>query len=340
MTTSCTHCGARLSRDTATSRCPACQTRTDASLLASLSEFSAMAPAPRPAPPDEGSGLIDLKAMRAAFGTRPISAPMPSFAGLSPAVAAAPPPRPVTRPHQAVPGSQLPLYGIVVALTLTLAGLAAHVVTRAAPPAPPTVHTELPAIVVAPAPTPAPEPEPTPAPALTPEPAPAPEPEPAAPPARRRVSKPSTSTPVARPAPAPVVAPTAKPTPAELDDSVDCLLGRKQCGRPRSEPAPTPAPTVAPASDLPAMLEQTDISALTGAGRAAASDACGDLAKGGERIKVRVAIAGPSGSITGTTIVDDAGNPQLAACAAQQVGKLAVRKVQKPQIGAVLTLKF
>jgi hypothetical protein len=131
-----------------------------------------------------------------------------------------------------------------------------------------------------------------------------------------------------------------KPTPVEPDDSVDCLLGRKQCGGPRREPE-APEVAVAPVgSELPAMLEQADISALTSAGRAAALEACGGMSRGGERVKLRLSIAGPSGSITGTTVVDDAGNAQLAACAAQEVGRLPVKKVQKPQIGAMLTLKF
>ena len=71
-----------------------------------------------------------------------------------------------------------------------------------------------------------------------------------------------------------------------------------------------------------------------------ASDACGGLVRGGERVKLRVSIAGPSGSITSTAVVDDADNPQLAACAAQEVARLPVKKVQKAQIGAMLTLKF
>lgn len=335
MTIPCMECGARFDGTSRTSRCPSCRgpTRDGAPGMFSRSSLAVATSAQ-----GEGSGLIDLRAMRAGLDA-PHALGGPRLGGLAPASPALPP-RPTTRSHSTLPASQLPLYSLVVALMLGLATLSAHVLTR--PPAPQLpVRVELPALVAA-----APRVEDR-APVATmaesvAEPVVAVQPVLAA-----ETRKPA---PARRPAklvpePTPVVAATEKPAtaskPVAPDDSVDCLLGRKDCGRPRSEPAVSPEPAApAPAGELPAMLEQSDISALTGAGRSAASDACGGLVRGGERVKLRLSIAGPSGSITSTAVVDDAGNPQLAACAAQEVARLPVKKVQKPQIGAMLTLKF
>lgn len=335
MTISCMQCGARLDGASVNLRCPRCGSARDGS--SRMLSRSSLASA------GEGSGLIDLRAMQAGLAGRELAAVVPVLGGLAPTLPVAPP-RPTTRSQARLPASQLPLYSVIVALTLGLATLAAHVLTR--PSAPPPVRVELPAIVAA-----------APIVAAAEEVEAAPEPEPAV----EAVSEAAEEVEVAKPGkpgkpgksvkpvvkvvkPTPEVTPEVtvkpKPTPVEPDDSVDCLLGRKQCGGPRREPE-APEVAVAPVgSELPAMLEQADISALTSAGRAAALEACGGMSRGGERVKLRLSIAGPSGSITGTTVVDDAGNAQLAACAAQEVGRLPVKKVQKPQIGAMLTLKF
>lgn len=333
MTISCMQCGVRLEAASANLRCPRCGSARDG-----FSRLSMRAPL---GGAGEGSGLIDLRMMQAGLGGRELAVPV--LGGLTPAAAVSPvaPQRPTTRSHAQLPASQLPLYSLIVALTLGLATLSTYVLTR--PSAPPPVRVELPAIVAA-----APiveaaakevEPEPVVEPAVEEEPvkeAPVEVVKPVKP-GTKSVVKVKPTPEVVKETPSEVV--KAKP-PVEPDDSVDCLLGRKQCGGKSPEPE-VPVVAVAPAgSELPAMLEQSDISALTSAGRAAAADACGAMTRGGERVKLRVSIAGPSGSITGTTVVDDAGNPQLATCAAQEVGRLAVKKVQKPQIGAMLTLKF
>lgn len=333
MTISCMQCGVRLDGASVNLRCLRCGSARDGS--SRMLSRSSLASA------GEGSGLIDLRAMQAGLAGRELAAVVPVLGGLAPTLPVAPP-RPTTRSQARLPASQLPLYSVIVALTLGLATLAAHVLTR--PSAPPPVRVELPAIVAA-----------APIVAAAEEVEAAPEPEPAveavseAPEEVAKPEKPGKPgkpgkpvVKVVKPTPevTPEVAVKPKPTPVEPDDSVDCLLGRKQCGGPRREPE-APEVAVAPVgSELPAMLEQSDISALTSAGRAAALEACGGMSRGGERVKLRLSIAGPSGSITGTTVVDDAGNAQLAACAAQEVGRLPVKKVQKPQIGAMLTLKF
>lgn len=333
MTISCMQCGVRLDGASVNLRCLRCGSARDGS--SRMLSRSSLASA------GEGSGLIDLRAMQAGLAGRELAAVVPVLGGLAPTLPVTPP-RPTTRSQARLPASQLPLYSVIVALTLGLATLAAHVLTR--PSAPPPVRVELPAIVAA-----------APIVAAAEEVEAAPEPEPAveavseAPEEVAKPEKPGKPgksvkpvVKVVKPTPevTPEVAVKPKPTPVEPDDSVDCLLGRKQCGGPRREPE-APEVAVAPVgSELPAMLEQSDISALTSAGRAAALEACGGMSRGGERVKLRLSIAGPSGSITGTTVVDDAGNAQLAACAAQEVGRLPVKKVQKPQIGAMLTLKF
>lgn len=337
MTIQCMHCGARFHGQAANSRCPSCRgPARDGALRTGLRGD------------DEGSGLIDLRAMRAGLAGRElasasVSASVPVLGGLSPGLPVTPmtpPARPITRSNATLPASQVPLYSLVVALTLGLATLAAHVLTRPGPLPPQVVRTVIAAAPVVAAEAEA-EPEPEPEAVAEAEPV-VPEVVPGAT-AQRRVK------PVGKVAPVKVTEPVKVNEPVKVtepvkatepDDSVDCLLGRKQCGKPREEVKPAEPVTPAPEAGLPAMLEQSDISAITGAGRSAASNACGELVKGGERVKLRLSIAGPSGSITSATVVDDAGNPQLAACAAQEVGRLAVKKVQKAQIGAMVTLKF
>lgn len=121
--------------------------------------------------------------------------------------------------------------------------------------------------------------------------------------------------------------------------SVACLLDRAKC------PPPEPVAAVVPAlaseeSLLPERLELADINDGTRQARAAAVGRCRELARGGEVVRIKLSIAGPSGSVLSARPEDDAGNPQLAACCAEELAGASFKRVRKPQIGAVTTIKF
>lgn len=121
--------------------------------------------------------------------------------------------------------------------------------------------------------------------------------------------------------------------------SVECLLDRAKC--PPSEPPPSAQPVVASEESLlPERLDLADISDGTRAARAAAVGRCKALARGGEVVKIKLSIAGPSGSVLRASPEDDAGNPRLAACCAEELAAASFKRVRKPQIGAVTTIKF
>lgn len=121
--------------------------------------------------------------------------------------------------------------------------------------------------------------------------------------------------------------------------SVECLLDRAKC--PPSAPAPAPVPVLATEEGLlPERLELADINDGTRSARAAAVGRCHKLARGGEVVRIKLSIAGPSGSVLSASPEDDAGNPQLAACCAEELAGASFKRVRKPQIGAVATIKF
>lgn len=303
-------------------------------------------------PGGEASGLIDVRTLGAVlasdapvFGSvRPVpTVELPQFGGLSltaavqPAVQRAP-----SGPHAALPRSQGPMYALLGALSLAVLGLTGYVVASPPPPGQAIVQ-----VVPIAAPQvddePGPEPEPAERPIVD-EPA-AIEPEKAAPekarPGKPRPGKAKPTSPQEPPlaavTPTPEPRSTAKPEP---EYGVDCLLGKAACGeRPKPEPEPERS-AAPPTSDLPAKLEQADISAGTSAARAAAASACAKLAKGGEKVQIKLSIAGPSGTVIAASPTEDAGNPPLAACCAGELKAASFRKVQKQQMGTVVTVKF
>lgn len=335
MNTTCTRCGATLRPGRTPAQCEHCYPRFHHAATAG----------------GEDSGLIDIRALPGALGSpvRPIT-PIPGLGGLTrPDLSAAP--RPVAHtPAPIVRPSQTPLHVLLGVLVFGVVGLAGAVVHSATRNPDPTVRF----IDV-----------------------PADEPRPAAiaDPPDEVATKPSTSTistisgpgpaetadaakktgpkKPSRPRPGPdqpeitkqVTKPVAKPEPVAAPqpderESVACLLAGK-CGNkpaPTGNTSPTPAPTVG--SDLPAKLEPADISDGTRAAKAAATSRCSALAKGGETVKIKLSIAGPTGVVLSTSPEQDAGNPSLASCCATELRAAQFRAVQKPQMGAVVTLKF
>lgn len=288
---------------------------------------------------DEASGLIDVR--KIAVTPRPPSQPRLGNLLIAPVVAAAPTPAPPRRPARA---SQAPLYAMIGLLTFGVVGLAAASLRTPAEPARSTV------LVVAAAPEhphdvadepPAPR-EPEPEPVARPS-------EPTTPPATSIVKEPrkprrtdATDRPAKpdKPAPAPETKPPAPATPAasEDPDEVRCLLEPARCKKP--EAAPEPPPSTPSKPSLPETLSLADMSEGMSAGKAAASAACRSLARGGEVVRLRISIEGPTGAVLKAEPEADGGNPELARCCADALKKTTFRPVQKPQIGAATTLKF
>ena len=344
MMTSCQQCGSAIPDGRGTSRCPACRrgftgARDEHSVLFSLADFAAAtgpelpraAAAPQRSRSDEGSGLIDIRAMQAALGGRAEPAP-PRFDTPAPALSVAPPP---TLGHPAAPAvpSQMPLYGLVAALMFALASLTAFVLSEPSAPPPSPRHT-IPAPVVL---VEAEKTEKIEAPETI-----------EAPTAVEPVAKVAPSRPRPSHRPAPVAKPqaeVAKPQtpgkPATSDeDTMKCLLGSGACKVDRPAEPPRPSVAAPVASDLPERLSDTDITAGTGPAKARATGSCARLAKPGERVKIKLSIAGPTGTVLRATAEDDGGNPALAACCAGELEKASFKPVQRPQMGAIVTLKF
>ncbi len=300
-------------------------------------------------PDGEASGLIDIRTMGAVLTATELRAEapraraeVPSFSGLtvSPTLLAQPEPvRPPTGRQAAVPRSQAPLLTLLGVLTAGVLGLTGYVVTRPAPEAAPVI-TIIKKNPLADASVKRSEPEPEPVVAAEPE--PAAEPEKAltkerkqAPRKQPKVGEASKESDKEKP-----VVEAPKPEPKK-DYGVDCILGKASCGDKSAEKPASPVDKpVTPPSDLPEKLEQADISAGTSAARSAAASSCARLAKGGEKVQIKLSIAGPSGSVIGASPVEDAGNPQLASCVAGELKQASFRKVQKQQIGTVVSVKF
>ena len=101
--------------------------------------------------------------------------------------------------------------------------------------------------------------------------------------------------------------------------------------------APSPPPD---SSGLPEKLELADIKAGTDSTKAAAKANCAGKAKGGEKVKIKLSIAGPSGTVQSSTPEEDGGNAPLASCVAGELKKSTFKKVQKEVIGTVVSVSF
>lgn len=296
---------------------------------------------------DEASGLIDIRTLGALVGATDARAEVPSFAGLtiSPTLAPSQPElvRPVTERHAAVPRSQTPLFALLGALALGVVGLAGFVISQ---PPPQAQVAEVRIIPIA-----APEREADEREEVRPKAkvdavaeVAAVEPDKVAGKERKQPRRQAAGVQDKPGEPSKLAAVVDAPKPAEkekVDYGVDCILGKTACGdKSVNRPADVEGPAVVVPSNLPEKLEQADISAGTSAARAAATSACAGLAKGGEKVQIKLSIAGATGTVVGASAVEDAGNPQLAACCVGELKQASFRKVQKQQTGTVVTVKF
>lgn len=160
---------------------------------------------------------------------------------------------------------------------------------------------------------------------------------------KRRGSAP-TGTPEESKADAPPEEPEAAPEepapePAKASSDVDCLLDPSAPGCGGSKPKAKPK-TAEPAVDpnLPAKLSQSQLRTGFGAVKGSAK-ACGPKhgAASGTKVKVRVSIAGASGSVVAATpqAVD---NKALGKCVADALRKAKFPKFKSKQMGSVYSV--
>lgn len=323
----------------------------------------------------ESSGIIDVRAMLAILGdegearatseapaqaqakARPrIPTPLPS------ALPLLPPPRPVAAASRSRIMSQKtgwrPLTALALGLAVALVGLTGYAVAKQ-PAAAPTNLIEVREVAApivradagadeaddAEAPDEAADASERVAAEATAEPEPAAE---VAPRRRERTSRrtPRTTagTPATSEAPSSAPAPaSATPTATKRDEpkepSVDCLLDKKKCAPAKApavkESAPRPAP-----STLPAKLEASEITEGVRGAKAAAASKCSGLAKEGESVRIKISIAGATGSVISTKVEAGGARPELGACCARELAKASFPRVQKEQTGAVVTVRF
>ncbi|WP_434425573.1 hypothetical protein [Nannocystis pusilla] len=302
----------------------------------------AVAKRPASAPqPTDGSGLIDVRALGGVMQAERPQARAPRFSELTAAPLVIPPTPVRSRATSAPP--PMPLYLMLGVVALGMMGLAGFLATRPPTPAPVIIerHISQAPMVVASASAAEPEPESEAEPETAEPAAPVAAAEPAEPGPSKRPRKPNIkpATPSAdKPTPTKVVTPAAPSGPA--NDSVECLLSPEKCkAKPAAPPKADPLPAVS-GDSLPEKLEPADIADGTRAAKAAALDRCRTHARGGEKVTIKLSIAGPDGKVLTAAPQDDAGNPTLANCAAGELMRSTFKKVAKAQIGAVATLKF
>ena len=134
--------------------------------------------------------------------------------------------------------------------------------------------------------------------------------------------------------------PPAKVEPKKEDDatpSVECILDPSKCKKGGGGGATTKPP---PDASMPEKLELADIKAGVSGPKSSAESNCKKHAKGGEKVKIKLSISGPAGTVLSSSAEDDAGNAALGSCVAAELKKATFKKVQKEQIGTVVSVSF
>ncbi|MEZ4453170.1 MAG: hypothetical protein R3B09_27155 [Nannocystaceae bacterium] len=353
--TICTQCGSTLNSTEAgpLRRCERCRRAAAAT--------RPRTPTPAPAHAEE-SGIIDVRALAAVLADEhALPRPMQPLLGLGPVTLTRRPPP--GRPSAPARSGARPILGAVAfGLAFALVGLTGYALARqpaaegearasipAEDPAPPIVARR----AAAPDPTPSESEDeadleaPTDeadleAPTTESTESAAPEGKPSRAARRRtpRATDEATKAPKALTT-APTKEPTAAPTPVKEgpdQTSVGCLLDPEKCREKPAAPIVREVPSAGPS--LPATLAASEITQGTREAKKAALSACRALAKPGESVQIKLSIAGPSGSVLSTTVVDAGERPELAPCCARELAKSTFPKVQKEQIGAVVTVRF
>ena len=150
-------------------------------------------------------------------------------------------------------------------------------------------------------------------------------------------SKPSSSSSSSKPSTPTTTKPTPAPSSSSLD--VDCILDPNlpKCKGGSSSKPGTPKPTPAPADpSLPDTLTTSDIKAgVTPMKDAAKSCGAKHGASPGEKVKVKLSIAGATGNVTSAAAEPPHQGTPLGNCVAAALKKAHFKKFKKPSLGAV-----
>lgn len=120
--------------------------------------------------------------------------------------------------------------------------------------------------------------------------------------------------------------------------SVDCLLEPAKCRR--EEAAPAPAPVVPKGPELPAKLDAASSKASLAPTRARAKSECAALAAGGEKVEVKLSVAGESGSVVASEVLGEWAGSGLGECVAHELAATRFERFAAPQQGMSVTVRF
>ncbi|MCX4247155.1 hypothetical protein [Paraliomyxa miuraensis] len=311
---------------------------------------------------DERSGLLDIRTLSSIVDSQQrarashasaSSVALPAFTNAwalqdvsAPAPAAnRPPPRKLATPDQR------PLYMMILALSAAVVSLGALIAFR---PSPTVVVERTVTPVSAPAVTSAPEDaaelererEPTKDPVAVAEPA-----EEETPDQGRdgqakdeqakdgAKSKRPRSTRPSRPAKSPPTskdeAKPAKPTKSEGTIPVECVIDPSKCSR-SGKKKPDPSDDTSSTKGLPPAPSSTAIRSAMNEVKPQAK-ACGPKHGGrsGEKVRIKLSVAGSTGQVTSATALDDHAGTALGRCVAGALSKAKLPRFSKPQAGVV-----
>lgn len=109
-------------------------------------------------------------------------------------------------------------------------------------------------------------------------------------------------------------------------------------------PPPAVPPTLPPVKeaeqDLQDSLHIADIKAATAAPRDRALSVCKQFAGLGDKVKIKLTISGPTGTVSVASAADDAGKPQLGACCARELRAAKFPRTRNEQTGVMVSLSF
>ncbi len=159
--------------------------------------------------------------------------------------------------------------------------------------------------------------------------------------ARKRSRAKAKAKPKAKPAPKaePKPAPKAKKAeelPREM--SVECLLNPKSCMD--DTPKKSAKPDAPSTPELPSKLSLSQLKAGTAKARNNARNQCADLASSGDKVQVKLSIAGATGKVINTTVLGSAAGSALGKCVASKLAASRFDRTLSPQQGTQVTVRF
>jgi hypothetical protein len=133
---------------------------------------------------------------------------------------------------------------------------------------------------------------------------------------------------------------TTPPPPRNADVPIECVLDPHlpKCAAKATTQPPVKGPAKADAN-LPDILSQTALRAGVAPVKAAAK-ACGTKhgAKPGEKVRVKLSVAGPTGAVVSTSPEPPHRGTPLGNCAAAALKKASFDKFRKPVIGLIYSI--